>query len=597
MDRYYRIEEAAKILNTKISTVRTYCREGRMPAVKVGRGYRIAKEDLERWIRLRRQDSTSYDQEQQRLVEAEAKYKDLFEHASDAIVLFDVKGNLTLANPKAYELFGYTPEEAKGTHFARFVYTEDLPLVTERFMLRMAGEDVPNQYEIRMLHKDGQVIPAEISSSLLMKEGTAEGVQIIIRDSSERKKAEAAVKESRERYRTLFEESPISLWEEDFSELKTHIDSLVRKGVKDVRAYFDKHPEEVTRLSALVKAVDVNRATLRLYKARSKKELLDDLGRVFCEESYEGFKEGLVAIAEGKTEYRMETVNKTLKGDTMDISLKWSRAPESGTRAIVSIIDITDRKKAEEALQRSEEQLKAQYKNIPVPTYTWQRIGNSFVLTDYNDAAAVFTAGNVKHFLGKEAKAMYSDRPDILEDLLKCFDQRAFFRRKMPYTFQATGEEKHLEVSYVFVPPDLVMVHTDDITERKKVEEELQESEEMYRMLVEASPEAVTVTDLEGNITHVSEQTLRLFGYKSAKELLGRNGMMLVKPEEHEKAQENIQKVRKQGIQKGARYALIRADGSGFIGQVNAALVRDADGQPKAFITTTREVAEGETAQ
>ena len=105
--QFYKVEEAAKILNTKTSTVRTYCREGKIPAIKVGRGYRIAKEDLERWIRLHKQGSASFDEEQLRLFEAEAKYKDIFEHASDAIAIFDNKGHLTLANPRFYDLLGY----------------------------------------------------------------------------------------------------------------------------------------------------------------------------------------------------------------------------------------------------------------------------------------------------------------------------------------------------------------------------------------------------------------------------------------------------------------------------------------------------------
>ena len=191
--QFYTVEQVAKILNTKASTVRTYCRDGKIPAIRIGRGYRIAKEDLEKWLRLKKQSSTSLDEEHQRLLEAEAKYRDLFENANDGIILFDTKGLLVLANPKAYEMSGYTRKEAEGMHFARFIHPEDLPLATERFMSRMAGEDVPSKYEVRYLHKDGQVIPIEISGNVVTKEGEPSGIQIILRDTSERKKAEKQI--------------------------------------------------------------------------------------------------------------------------------------------------------------------------------------------------------------------------------------------------------------------------------------------------------------------------------------------------------------------------------------------------------------------
>ncbi len=470
--QFYTVEEAAKILKAKISTVRTYCREGKIPAIKIGRGYRIAKADLAGWLKQQKKGLAFSSEGELRLIETEARYKGLFENASDAIVLFDVKGCLILANPKFYEQSGYTPEEIEGIHFAQFVHPEDLPLVTERFMARVAGEEVPSGYEIRCLRKNGQIVPLELNSSCFVKEGKPSGVQVILRDITERKRVDEAVRESRERYRSLFEDSPISLWEEDFSEVKTHIDGLRRKGIKEFRTYFDNHPEVVTHCAGMVKIIDVNQATLRLYQARSKKEFQGGLDRIFCKESYDGFKEQLIAITKGKTRFEIEAINQTLKGEKKLIFLRWSVVP---------------------------------------------------------------------------------------------------------------GYEKELSE---------VIVSIIDITERKKAEESHRESEEMYRMLVEASPDAITVTDLEGNITYASEQMLKLFGYQSAKDLVGRSGLGLVERKERKKAQANIQKILEEGIRRGTRYSLVRADGTYFVGEVNGALVRDANGQPKAFIITTRDVSE-----
>jgi len=116
-------------------------------------------------------------------------------------------------------------------------------------------------------------------------------VVAIYDDVTARKEAEEGVRESEEKYRTLFDSSPVALWEEDFSAVKAYIDQLRQSGIKDVRAYFDDHPEAVARCVEQVKILEVNETTLKLYKAESKEAFLGRIGRVFGEESYATFKE------------------------------------------------------------------------------------------------------------------------------------------------------------------------------------------------------------------------------------------------------------------------------------------------------------------
>ena len=79
-----------------------------------------------------------------------------------------------------------------------------------------------------------------------------------------RKQAEETLKESQERYHDLFEHSPISLWEEDFSAVKLRLDALREQGIQDFRGYFQTHPQVVNEFAALIRIVDVNQATLEL---------------------------------------------------------------------------------------------------------------------------------------------------------------------------------------------------------------------------------------------------------------------------------------------------------------------------------------------
>jgi signal transduction histidine kinase len=144
---------------------------------------------------------------------------------------------------------------------------------------------------------------------------------------------------------------------------------------------------------------------------------------------------------------------------------------------------ITERQRAEEALRESEEKLRAQYRSIPVPTYTWQRVGEDLVLVDYNDAAVVITQGKIADFVGIEARELYHDMPELPEALTQCFAEKTVIEQEMLYRYKSTGESKHLAVKYAFVPPDLVLVHTEDITERKRTEEALQQYAERLRAL------------------------------------------------------------------------------------------------------------------
>ncbi len=146
-------------------------------------------------------------------------------------------------------------------------------------------------------------------------------------------------------------------------------------------------------------------------------------------------------------------------------------------------LEIAERKQAEKARQESEERFRAQYKSIPVPTYTWLKRKDDFVLLDYNIAAESFTKGKIINYLGYKLSVYYNDRADIINDFKTCYEQKKTIYKYTHYKLLTTGEWKHLNISYVFVPPDLVMIHTEDITEQKYMEKEQERLNEELRLL------------------------------------------------------------------------------------------------------------------
>ncbi len=153
--------------------------------------------------------------------------------------------------------------------------------------------------------------------------------------------------------------------------------------------------------------------------------------------------------------------------------------------------------------------------------------------------------------------------------------------------------------SPVIVNEEVVAIYAiyRDITLRKEAERSLKESEERYRTLVSTTPEAVTVTDLEGHITYVSPQTLGIHGFESPDDLLGKNALELIHPSDHKRAMKNMQKTLEQGMIRNAEYLLIKGDGSRFNGELNATLVKDSQGNPQAFIATTRDITARKLAE
>jgi PAS domain S-box-containing protein len=141
----------------------------------------------------------------------------------------------------------------------------------------------------------------------------------------------------------------VSIWEEDFSRVKDAIDDLKARGVLDFREYCAVHPEFVERAIAMVKIADVNDATVELFAAESRDELLVSLNKIFLPETAETFVGVLVAIAEGRTSFKAETVFQTLKGERLTVlfTMTLPAPPGRFDNVLVTLVDITERKRAE----------------------------------------------------------------------------------------------------------------------------------------------------------------------------------------------------------------------------------------------------------
>ena len=193
-------------------------------------------------------------------------------------------------------------------------------------------------------------------------DGAVIGAVNMLVDITDRRQAEQRIQRDEARYRGIFENARVALWEEDFSAVMALLEDLRRSGVTDIRGHFQANPELLAKAVAAVRILDVNSYALELFGAGRKDELVDSLAQVFLPETRSIFLEELVALAEGKRRFESEAKLQTLQGRELDVMLTIAFDGESCERTLVSIVDISPLKIAQRALRDQKQRLKILYK-------------------------------------------------------------------------------------------------------------------------------------------------------------------------------------------------------------------------------------------
>lgn len=212
--------------------------------------------------------------------------------------------------------------------------------------------------ELDLVHDDGRTVRLlEYAAPVFDEQGQSRGAIGAFVDVTAAHLARVKLTRSEERYRRIFETAGVSLWEQDFTAVQAALRGLREDGVEDFESFLLENSDFVDLCVELVRVRDVNPATLRMFGAVDKNELLGSLRRIFRPETRSIFLGELLALARGQRHYEAEAGVQTLHGEHLDVVLHVAfPAPEElADRVLVSLTDITDRKKAEMSLRQEVE--------------------------------------------------------------------------------------------------------------------------------------------------------------------------------------------------------------------------------------------------
>ena len=286
------------------------------------------------------------------LRESENRFREMFNSSSDLMSIMEEKTGKTIwYNPAWIKTLGYDSNTI-GNSIEK-IHPEDRSRFVEEWNNLLNERVSIDNLQYRFRNDKGEYLylattinPVEVAGNRLL--------YIVARNITEVKKKEEILRENEERYRILFNESPIGLMEQDFSNVKENIDILNQNGVTDLHQYFESHPLEIEKLLQKVNVIDVNKASIIMYDALSKNDLINNFTKLFHEEKYEIFKRLILSFYKGKTVFEAECKEYKMNKDSFYVLYKCSIVPgyeKSWSKVFCSITDISDSKRWEKEIK------------------------------------------------------------------------------------------------------------------------------------------------------------------------------------------------------------------------------------------------------
>jgi PAS domain S-box-containing protein len=400
---------------------------------------------------------------QRELRESEKKYSTLVEQGNDVIVIIQ-DDKVKFVNNKYVDLTGIEVDNIIGKSGPELAAEEYREMLAERARRRLEGGGEPAIYEIEILSADGNKIPVEMNVSLIEYDDRP-AIMAIVRDIRERKKAEEALKESEEKFRSLSEESLVGVY--------LLQDGVVRYANPRLAEIFGYTVEELLEMKI------------------SDGVLPEDLPIV-----EKNVRERLAGnLKSAHYEFRAVTKDKRI----INLEAYGSGTTYRGRPAIIgSLLDVSEQKRIEGELRFSEEKFSKAFQSNPNAITLFDLETRSRV--DVNESHHTLTGYSREEVLGTtmDELFMFADKERYERGVQILLKEGSVHDYEMELITKS-GEKRIIIYSSEIIElkgKKYALVTAEDITDRKKAEDALLESEEKYRTLFSSTNEGVALHEL-----------------------------------------------------------------------------------------------------
>ncbi len=411
------------------------------------------------------------------LRKSEEKYRQLIEHSNEAILVAQ-DGMLKLVNYRLIELLGYSEQELLSIQFPVFIHPDDRAMVVERYQKRLTCEEFPSRYSCRLNTKDGNILWVEISAIVIDWDGHPATLNFLT-DITERKRAEVALLESRDRSDGIL----ASLDE----------------------AIFLVDPS--TRLISMC-----NNATTRIFGYSNEELVGRETNFLHIDQAhFEQFGRDAITAYEDPGYFATEFEMRRKDGSMFPSEhfVRPIRDPDGRIKYVVNVVrDITERKRAEEKLLEAKARTTTVLEGIADTFYS---LDDAWRFTTVNPAAEKAPFGRpASEMLGKVIWELYPG-------LVGTFIQQHYIDAAKNFSLEHYEGQSPLNGRWyeVFMHGRTggVDVYMRDISKRKLAEDAQRESEKKYHSLVDSAPIGIGISDLGGNIHDSNPAMRRITGY------------------------------------------------------------------------------------
>ncbi len=285
-----------------------------------------------------------------------------------------------------------------------------------------------------------------------------------------------------------------------------------------------------------------------------------------------------------------EELNQAVLWRSLSLAIERRRAQAELERQVA--VRTAELSEALLALEQSRAHLQTIYQHIPFPIAEWRAEGDDFVLVGFNRASLGLSRGRLSSMRGVKASEFYQNQPQILDHLRRCIADEGVHSQETLYHTVTTDQQLYLLLNFAFLPPNRVLVHAQDLTERRRAEE----AALLLANIVESSEDAIISLDRGDRITSWNQGARRIFGY-SAEEALGREFWFMVPPELKAESRDLLARLKREGVPQRLESRRLRKDGNLVEVSLTVSWMRDGQGRTTGRSVVMRDITKRKQAQ